>query len=178
MKKIFMTIMVLALIVFAAACSGAPASANNDSTIGKPMDQPVEESAEPSEEPTEPSEEPSAPSAEPTEQPEEPSEEPPAEPSEQPEEPSEEPSEEPVKTEKETAYKKGKTKILANDGFYDYEIEFKDGEITAAYLESDEGKGGWGGDSGNDIKNFRYYGMTVEEVKEKLENENYTVKIK
>ena len=79
--------------------------------------------------------------------------------------------------EKETAYKSGTTMVYANDGYYYYELQFVDGELVSGTLDSDEGKGGWGGDSGYGIEHCEFYGMTVEEVAAQLEGENYTVTI-
>ncbi|MCI5800708.1 MAG: hypothetical protein MR014_00690 [Oscillospiraceae bacterium] len=79
--------------------------------------------------------------------------------------------------EKETACKSGTTWLKASDGYYFYELEFADGELVAGWLDSDEGKGGWGGDSGYGIENCRFYGMTVEETAKLLESENYIVSI-
>lgn len=78
---------------------------------------------------------------------------------------------------KETAYQSGTTLLKADDGFYFYELQFVDGELVSCWLESDEGKGGWGGDSPNGIEKCRFYGMTVEEASERLESENCTVTI-
>lgn len=50
--------------------------------------------------------------------------------------------------------------------------------LIAGQLDSDEGKGGRGGDSGYGIKNCEFYGMTVEEAAEQQESENHTVTIK
>ena len=80
-------------------------------------------------------------------------------------------------TKKETAYKSGITRVLADDGYYFYELEFLDGELVTGQLDSEEGKGGWGGDSGYGIENCEFYGMTVEEAAESLESQNYTVTI-
>lgn len=83
----------------------------------------------------------------------------------------------PVEPQKETAYASGTVLLKADDGFYFYELKFVDGELVSCWLESEEGKGGWGGDTPNDIEKCRFYGMTVEEASAKLESDNCTVTI-
>ena len=92
----------------------------------------------------------------------------------EPETADDEPAEAPAK---ETEYKNGTTTVLADDGYYYYEFKFVDGELVFGDLESEEGKGGWGEGTGYDIEKCPFYGMTVEEIKEKLENDNYSVTI-
>lgn len=78
---------------------------------------------------------------------------------------------------KETAYTSGNTLVTGEDDESIYDLEFVDGVLSAAYYEDDEGKGGWGGDSGVPIEDCRFYGMTVEEVAEELASMNYRVEI-
>jgi len=80
---------------------------------------------------------------------------------------------------KETAYTSGFT-LVTGYGDEDesiYDLEYVDGVLSAAYYEDNEGKGGWGGDSGISIEDCRFYGMTVEEASEALESMNYRVEI-
>lgn len=58
------------------------------------------------------------------------------------------------------------------------ELLFEDGVLVTHYIEDEEGKGGFGGDSGMDISRSRFYGMTVEEVVKVLEEEGRKVTIK
>ncbi len=78
---------------------------------------------------------------------------------------------------KDTAYRSGYNSIYAQRGESIYELEYSDGLLTAAYLDDEEGKGGWGGDSGVSIKYSPFYGMTVEEAAEDLRNQGYSVTI-
>lgn len=80
-------------------------------------------------------------------------------------------------TGKNTAYRSGFNSIYARRGESIYELEYNDGLLTAAYLDDEEGKGGWGGDSGSSIKDCPFYRMTVEEAAEELMNQGYTVTI-
>lgn len=79
---------------------------------------------------------------------------------------------------KETAYGSGKTLVTATDGDGIYDLEFEDGVLTVAYYEDYEGKGGWGGDSSMGIEKCRFYGMTVEEAVESLEEMGFKAEIK
>lgn len=80
---------------------------------------------------------------------------------------------------KETAYTSGFT-LVTGYGDEDesiYDLEYVDGVLSAAYYEDNEGKGGWGSDSGISIEDCKFYGMTVEEASEALESMNYRVEI-
>lgn len=90
---------------------------------------------------------------------------------------------------KETAYSSGTTRILGErpseyDANFTSTVEFIyiDGVMTFAEYNLDDGKGAWGSgngyDSPNPIENQPYYGLTVEELTEKLEGQGYTVTIK
>lgn len=78
---------------------------------------------------------------------------------------------------KETAYKTGTVWLTAENGMTVYDMQFTDGELEIAYLEDDEGKGGWGGSSDFGIEHFEYYGMTVEEISGALAKDGYTITI-
>ncbi len=80
-------------------------------------------------------------------------------------------------TGKDTAYRSGYNSIYAQNGSSIYELEYYDGLLTTAYLDDEEGKGGWGGDIGISIKGCPFYGMTVEEAAEELRNQGYSVTI-
>jgi hypothetical protein len=49
--------------------------------------------------------------------------------------------------------------------------------MSSAEYDDFEGKGGWGGSNPNEIEKQPYYGLTVEELVERLENQGYTVTI-
>lgn len=179
-KKIAVFMLVLAMVFTLAACgssnqgaqgAGGDAEVSEDQSVSEP------ESEEPdASEPEESSSEPEEAEGELKESEES-----------QPES-SEEPSSEgeigaameslSTETAKETAYGSGKTLVTATDGDGIYDLEFEDGVLTVAYYEDYEGKGGWGGDSSMGIEKCRFYGMTVEEAVESLEEMGFKAEIK
>lgn len=80
----------------------------------------------------------------------------------------------PEPTPAQTQYGSGSYYLQAVQDSAVYDIYFTDGVMTEAYYEDMEGKGGWGPGNGSPIEKFRYYGMTIEQVMEKLQAEGFT----
>lgn len=78
-------------------------------------------------------------------------------------------------TSKETAYKTGTVWLVGQSEEATYEMQFTDGQLVSQSYEDYEGKGGYGGDSSMGIEYSEFYGMTVEEVSKRLEEEGYTI---
>ncbi len=86
---------------------------------------------------------------------------------------------EPEDTPKETEYGSGSWLITSQGGPEDRydDILFVDGVLYYHYIESYDGKGGFGGDSVMPAEKSPFYGMTVEEIVTKLESEDCVVKV-
>lgn len=76
-----------------------------------------------------------------------------------------------------TQYGSGTTRVVGVTETEHHEFVYVDGVMSSAEYDDDEGKGGWGGGNPNSIEDQPYYGLTVEELIEKLENQGYTVTI-
>lgn len=76
---------------------------------------------------------------------------------------------------KDTAYKTGTVFMAARKGNAFYDFKFTDGNLVSQSYEDEERKGGYGEDSSVGIEYSEFYGMTVEELTNKLQSEGYTV---
>ncbi|MDO5399436.1 MAG: hypothetical protein Q4F17_00455 [Eubacteriales bacterium] len=85
------------------------------------------------------------------------------------------PGERPDGEPKDTAFGIGTVYLSARKGNAFYDLQFTDGQLVSESYEDEAGKGGYGGDSAADISYARFYGMTVEEVTEQLQNDGYAV---
>ena len=95
-------------------------------------------------------------------------------------EPEPEPEPEPdvdVYASKETAYRNGTTRVVAVTDTERHEFVYVNGAMSTAEYDDEDGKGGWGLDGLTDIRSQPYYGLTVEELVEKLQSQGYTVTI-
>ncbi len=78
---------------------------------------------------------------------------------------------------KDTEYGSGTTRVVGVTETEHHEFVYVDGVMSSAEYDDFEGKGGWGGSNPNEIEKQPYYGLTVEELVERLENQGYTVTI-
>ncbi|MDO5392897.1 MAG: hypothetical protein Q4F24_17670 [Eubacteriales bacterium] len=76
---------------------------------------------------------------------------------------------------KDTAYKTGTVFMAARKGNAFYDFKFTDGNLVSQSYEDEERKGGYGEDSSVGIEYSEFYGMTVEELTNQLQNDGYTV---
>ena len=58
-----------------------------------------------------------------------------------------------------------------------HEFVYVNGAMSTAEYDDEDGKGSWGLDGLTDIRSQPYYGLTVEELVEKLQSQGYTVTI-
>lgn len=89
--------------------------------------------------------------------------------------PGEKPDTADANTSKDTAYKTGTVYLVGRKGHATYDFKFTDGVLVSQNYEDEEGKGGYGEDSSIGIEYSEFYGMTVEELTQKLQSEGYSV---